>query len=100
MAPHGLDDKVPFFWKVADKLRVTFKQREYGSVMLSRAQGVTGRVVPQLRSPGSGAISRRGIGRESGGVDGPHHDAVPEPLGPVIAESEPLIEPPSPVVKE
>ena len=34
MAPHGFQDKVAFVWKVADKLRGTFKQHEYGSVML------------------------------------------------------------------
>lgn len=34
MAPVGFEDKVAFIWKVADKLRGTFKQHEYGSVML------------------------------------------------------------------
>ena len=34
MAPLGFQDKVAFVWKVADKLRGTFKQHEYGSVML------------------------------------------------------------------
>ena len=34
MAPLGFADKVAFVWKVADKLRGTFKQHEYGSVML------------------------------------------------------------------
>ncbi|MVA74777.1 N-6 DNA methylase [Auraticoccus sp. F435] len=34
MAPQGFADKVAFIWKVADKLRGTFKQHEYGSVML------------------------------------------------------------------
>jgi len=34
MAPVGFQDKVAFVWKVADKLRGTFKQHEYGSVML------------------------------------------------------------------
>ena len=34
MAPVGFDNKVAFVWKVADKLRGTFKQHEYGSVML------------------------------------------------------------------
>ena len=34
MAPKGFDDKVAFVWRVADKLRGTFKQHEYGSVML------------------------------------------------------------------
>ena len=34
MAPQGFQDKVAFVWKVADKLRGTFKQHEYGSVML------------------------------------------------------------------
>ncbi len=34
MAPVGFSDKVAFVWKVADKLRGTFKQHEYGSVML------------------------------------------------------------------
>lgn len=34
MAPVGFADKVGFVWKVADKLRGTFKQHEYGSVML------------------------------------------------------------------
>ena len=34
MAPQGFADKVTFVWKVADKLRGTFKQHEYGSVML------------------------------------------------------------------
>ena len=34
MAPQGFEDKVAFVWKVADKLRGTFKQHEYGSVML------------------------------------------------------------------
>ena len=34
MAPQGFDDKVGFVWKVADRLRGTFKQHEYGSVML------------------------------------------------------------------
>ena len=34
MAPQGFSDKVAFVWKVADKLRGTFKQHEYGSVML------------------------------------------------------------------
>jgi len=34
MAPQGFADKVAFVWKVADKLRGTFKQDEYGSVML------------------------------------------------------------------
>ncbi|WP_406832804.1 class I SAM-dependent DNA methyltransferase [Pedococcus sp. KACC 23699] len=34
MAPVGFEDKVAFVWKVADKLRGTFKQHEYGAVML------------------------------------------------------------------
>ncbi len=34
MAPVGFENKVTFVWKVADKLRGTFKQHEYGSVML------------------------------------------------------------------
>ncbi|WP_298445024.1 class I SAM-dependent DNA methyltransferase, partial [Gordonia sp. (in: high G+C Gram-positive bacteria)] len=34
MAPVGFGDKVAFVWRVADKLRGTFKQHEYGSVML------------------------------------------------------------------
>src|SRR3954451_3491377 len=34
MTPVGFEDKVAFVWKVADKLRGTFKQHEYGSVML------------------------------------------------------------------
>lgn len=34
MPPHGFADKVAFVWKVADKLRGTFKQHEYGSVVL------------------------------------------------------------------
>ena len=34
MSPVGFQDKVAFVWKVADKLRGTFKQHEYGSVML------------------------------------------------------------------
>lgn len=34
MAPKGFADKVAFVWNVADKLRGTFKQHEYGSVML------------------------------------------------------------------
>jgi type I restriction enzyme M protein len=34
MAPRGFEDKVAFVWKVADKLRGTFKQHEYGSIML------------------------------------------------------------------
>ena len=34
MPPTGFADKVAFVWKVADKLRGTFKQHEYGSVML------------------------------------------------------------------
>lgn len=34
MAPVGFENKVAFIWKVADKLRGTFKQHEYGSVML------------------------------------------------------------------
>ena len=34
MAPQGFEDKVGFVWRVADKLRGTFKQHEYGSVML------------------------------------------------------------------
>ncbi|MGD7732929.1 type I restriction-modification system subunit M [Propionibacteriaceae bacterium G57] len=34
MAPQGFADKVAFVWRVADKLRGTFKQHEYGSVML------------------------------------------------------------------
>jgi type I restriction enzyme M protein len=34
MAPVGFADKVAFVWRVADKLRGTFKQHEYGSVML------------------------------------------------------------------
>ena len=34
MAPLGFQDKVAFVWKVADKLRGTFKQHEYGAVML------------------------------------------------------------------
>ena len=34
MPPHGFSDKVAFVWRVADKLRGTFKQHEYGSVML------------------------------------------------------------------
>lgn len=32
--PQGFADKVAFIWKVADRLRGTFKQHEYGSVML------------------------------------------------------------------
>ncbi|MGD8148686.1 type I restriction-modification system subunit M [Ornithinimicrobium sp. Y1694] len=34
MTPVGFQDKVAFVWKVADELRGTFKQHEYGSVML------------------------------------------------------------------
>jgi type I restriction enzyme M protein len=34
MPPHGFADNVAFVWKVADKLRGTFKQHEYGSVIL------------------------------------------------------------------
>lgn len=34
MAPHGFEDKVAFVWRIADRLRGTFKQHEYGSVML------------------------------------------------------------------
>src|SRR5512144_2292762 len=34
MAPQGFADRVAFVWNVADKLRGTFKQHEYGSVML------------------------------------------------------------------
>ena len=34
MSPVGFENKVAFVWKVADKLRGTFKQHEYGSVML------------------------------------------------------------------
>src|SRR6478736_990901 len=34
MSPVGFEDKVAFVWKVADKLRGSFKQHEYGSVML------------------------------------------------------------------
>ena len=34
MPPVGFENKVAFVWKVADKLRGTFKQHEYGSVML------------------------------------------------------------------
>ncbi|UZN03067.1 type I restriction-modification system subunit M [Cellulomonas sp. S1-8] len=32
--PQGFQDKVAFIWKVADKLRGSFKQHEYGSIML------------------------------------------------------------------
>lgn len=34
MAPVGFENKVAFVWRVADKLRGTFKQHEYGAVML------------------------------------------------------------------
>lgn len=34
MPPLGFEDKVAFVWRVADTLRGTFKQHEYGSVML------------------------------------------------------------------
>lgn len=34
MSPVGFEDKVAFVWRVADTLRGTFKQHEYGSVML------------------------------------------------------------------
>lgn len=34
MPPHGFDDKVAFVWRIADRLRGSFKQHEYGSVML------------------------------------------------------------------
>lgn len=34
MGPVGFENKVAFVWKVADKLRGTFKQHECGSVML------------------------------------------------------------------
>lgn len=34
MGPVGFENKVAFVWKVADKLRGTFKPHEYGSVML------------------------------------------------------------------
>lgn len=34
MPPQGFSDKIAFVWRVADKLRGTFKQHEYGSVML------------------------------------------------------------------
>lgn len=34
MTPLGFESKVSFVWRVADKLRGTFKQHEYGSVML------------------------------------------------------------------
>lgn len=37
MAPQGFQAKVAFVWKVADKLRGTFKQHEYGSVMAAAA---------------------------------------------------------------
>lgn len=32
--PQGFQDKVAFIWKVADKLRGSFKQHEYGSILL------------------------------------------------------------------
>ncbi|TXH39603.1 MAG: SAM-dependent DNA methyltransferase [Actinobacteria bacterium] len=32
--PHGFGDKVAFVWRVADKLRGTFRPHEYGQVML------------------------------------------------------------------
>ena len=35
--PALFENKVAFVWKVADKLRGTFKQHEYGSVMLPQA---------------------------------------------------------------
>lgn len=34
MPPTGFADSVAFVWKVADKLRGTFKQHEYGSIIL------------------------------------------------------------------
>ena len=34
MPPLGFQDKIAFVWRVADKLRGTFKQHEYGSVIL------------------------------------------------------------------
>ena len=34
MPPQGFEDKVAFVWRIADKLRGTFKQHEFGSVML------------------------------------------------------------------
>ena len=34
MPVKGFSDKIAFVWRVADKLRGTFKQHEYGSVML------------------------------------------------------------------
>lgn len=33
-SPQGFEDKVAFVWKVADTLRGTFRQHEYGQVML------------------------------------------------------------------
>ena len=38
MSPVGFEDKVGFVWRVADKLRGTFKQHEYGAVMLPLLQ--------------------------------------------------------------
>jgi len=35
--PHGFADKVAFIWRVADPLRGTFKQHEYGAVRLPGA---------------------------------------------------------------
>ncbi|WP_235939469.1 type I restriction-modification system subunit M N-terminal domain-containing protein [Occultella kanbiaonis] len=34
ISAQGFDGKVAFIWKVADRLRGTFKQHEYGAVML------------------------------------------------------------------
>jgi type I restriction enzyme M protein len=59
MAPQGFEDKVAFVWKVADKLRGTFKQHEYGSVMLPL---LVLRRMDAVLAPTKAAGSRQGQG--------------------------------------
>lgn len=67
MPPQGFADKVAFVWKVADKLRGTFKQHEYGSVVLPLL--VLRRMDAVLEPTRAEVLARAGTGEVTPSVD-------------------------------
>jgi len=63
MTPQGFADKVAFVWKVADKLRGTFKQHEYGSVMLPLLVLRLGQFATEQQAPEWGNALRARLAR-------------------------------------
>lgn len=65
--PQGFADKVAFVWKVADKLRGTFKQHEYGSVVLPLL--VLRRMDAVLEPTKEAVLARAGTGELTPALD-------------------------------